>query len=366
MIIGHYSTNIGSSLTHNVFNHPASGANLHSINHHLMSIRVALEALPALGYELHDDLKQFLQLDTNERNHALNLHQALNFYRTLMRCYPGPRLALDIAQAFPPQVYGMFGFGMMVSATGRESLKFAVRFQRLAYTLMTITANFGDNTSSLCFNHSNLNIDSKLAAFFADRDLAASQVSFKAPQQINSIPETVTLVHDGFGVPELYREHFGCEVQFNAPIASLVYRSEDLDLPSLYRNQEAFDICQRECEKQLAAISHETDIAGQVSNELSIRPGYLQDIESIANQLNLSTRTLRRRLAETNLSFQQLQQNVRYDQAKQYLQRNRLSIAEVSILLGFSEPGNFTQAFKRWSNGLSPRQFRQQADNRLE
>ena len=48
-----------------------------------------------------------------------------------------------------------------------------------------------------------------------------------------------------------------------------------------------------------------------------------------------------------------------HEVARDYLKRPSLSVAEVATLLGFSEPGNFSQAFKRWSNGLSPRQFRQ-------
>jgi AraC-like DNA-binding protein len=332
---------------------------MHSIDHHLVSIRVTLELLPAIGYSVPPALEKYLKLDTDERNQALNLHQALSFHRTLIRYYPDPLLALHIAEAFPPQAYGMFGFGLLCSPSMRASLDFAVRFRRLTYTLMTLTAQLDPVYAKLCMVPANAHIDPELAVFFSDRDVAAAAVSFRSSRLTAVVPEKVTLVHDGFGLTDAYQAFFACEVEFGAPVASLMFSAAHLDTPSPYRNAEAFAICQRECARQLAAISSETDMTGRVRQELLSRPGYLHDIESIAGQLNLSTRTLRRRLAEQHTSFQDLQQQVRFQQARDYLKRPSLSVAEVATLLGFSEPGNFSQAFKRWSNGLSPRQFRQ-------
>ena len=332
---------------------------MHSINHHLISIRVALEAMPSLGYALHPDLDKFREIDTKENNRAFSLHQSLSFWRTMKRCYPEPSLALNIAQAFSPQVYGMFGFAMLSCASMRETLKFAVQYQQLSYTLMTLSVDFGERYSSLCFAPTNLSIEPELAAFFADRDLASTQVSLQTRQSKVASAQKVTLVHDGYGVADQYRDYFNCEVEFNSPVASLIYRTDQLDFPALYRNHEVFEICRRECDRQLAKLSDEKDVAGQVRQELFGLPGYLHDIESISRQLGLSSRTLRRRLLDQGLSFQSIQQEVRFQQAKEFLTRNQLSIAEISDLLGFSEPGNFTQAFKRWSAGWSPRRYRQ-------
>jgi len=41
------------------------------------------------------------------------------------------------------------------------------------------------------------------------------------------------------------------------------------------------------------------------------------------------------------------------------LAETRLPIAEISWLPGYTEPGNFSHAFKRWC-GMSPRAYRQQ------
>jgi len=66
---------------------------------------------------------------------------------------------------------------------------------------------------------------------------------------------------------------------------------------------------------------------------------------------------LRRRLAEESTSFQEILDEVRFGLATEYLIETLLPLQEISTLLGYSDPGNFTHSFKRWS-GMAPRDFR--------
>jgi AraC-like DNA-binding protein len=80
-------------------------------------------------------------------------------------------------------------------------------------------------------------------------------------------------------------------------------------------------------------------------------------IEEIADALALSVRTLQRQLAASGTSFQQVRDRVRADLASKYLQQSALSLAEISEILGYSEPSAFTRSFRRW-HGTSPREAR--------
>jgi AraC-like DNA-binding protein len=80
----------------------------------------------------------------------------------------------------------------------------------------------------------------------------------------------------------------------------------------------------------------------------------------VAGQLALSTRTLRRRLEEEGSSFQGILDEVRFGLARDYLHNSSLPIEQIAELLAYSTPGNFSQAFKRWS-GSSPRDYRNTA-----
>ena len=80
-------------------------------------------------------------------------------------------------------------------------------------------------------------------------------------------------------------------------------------------------------------------------------------LEECAAQLGISSRTLRRRLQERGLSYQDIADSVRADFARSYLESSRLSIECIAERLGFSEPTSFSRAFRRWT-GMSPREFR--------
>jgi AraC-like DNA-binding protein len=79
--------------------------------------------------------------------------------------------------------------------------------------------------------------------------------------------------------------------------------------------------------------------------------------EQIADQLNLSLRSLQRRLRDEQTSYQQLLDETRLELALQYINRTSLSVAQIAPLLGFSDSSNFNRAFKRWL-GISPSKYR--------
>ena len=82
----------------------------------------------------------------------------------------------------------------------------------------------------------------------------------------------------------------------------------------------------------------------------------------VARRLAMSPRTLQRRLSEEGTSFEILREEMRKQTAEIFLADRTLSVGEVAFLLGFSEPGAFHRAFKRWHN-TTPDAFRKQQGN---
>jgi AraC-like DNA-binding protein len=88
------------------------------------------------------------------------------------------------------------------------------------------------------------------------------------------------------------------------------------------------------------------------------------DLEMIAKFLNISSRTVYRKLKEENLSYKELLDDVQKQLAGNYLIDDSLSINEISFLLGFSETGAFHRAFRRWF-GKTPGQYRREHERPL-
>ncbi len=99
-------------------------------------------------------------------------------------------------------------------------------------------------------------------------------------------------------------------------------------------------------------------ISARVIDTLVGRIGHSSlSANDIASDLNVSKRTLQRRLQQQGLSFTELRDRVRLNYVLPLLTANEISIDRLSSMLDFSDRTSFTLAFKRWT-GLSPNAFR--------
>ena len=77
----------------------------------------------------------------------------------------------------------------------------------------------------------------------------------------------------------------------------------------------------------------------------------------VADELNLSVRTLQRRLAAAGWTYNGPVDDVRFAVARQRMVSPGALLKAVAAELGFSEHASFTRAFRRWI-GLTPREYR--------
>jgi AraC-like DNA-binding protein len=82
-------------------------------------------------------------------------------------------------------------------------------------------------------------------------------------------------------------------------------------------------------------------------------------LTAVSASLHMSERSLQRRLADEGVSFDALLDELRRELALRYLADEKVAIAEIAYLLGYSEPSAFHRAFKRWT-GTTPAEARQQ------
>ena len=75
--------------------------------------------------------------------------------------------------------------------------------------------------------------------------------------------------------------------------------------------------------------------------------------EDVAQFFNMSVRTLRRRLADIGMSFNEIRLEVRMQAAMRYLKTSHLSIERIANVVGYSDQASFTRAFQKWA-GSTP------------
>src|SRR5262249_43450246 len=156
-----------------------------------------------------------------------------------------------------------------------------------------------------------------------------------------------------------HRRVFGCPLEFGSKCSELVFSREVLDLTMVKADadlQAILDAQVLAALEQLPRVEATTEtVRRHLPAELCHGPPTL---EQIAPRMNMSPRTLHRRLDEESTSFRQILAEVRRELATRHLSERRLAIGEIAFLLGFSEPSAFHRAFKRWT-GYAPLAYRQ-------
>jgi AraC-like DNA-binding protein len=131
-----------------------------------------------------------------------------------------------------------------------------------------------------------------------------------------------------------------------------------VDNPLPRGDQLAFDQAWLRCEAELAEIR-----ADAGTWLMQVKVILLRDLhatitaEQLAEQLHLSRRSLFRKLAEQQTSFAELLTAVRMQVAEDYLRRTGIGLAELALVLGYSDASNFSKAFKGWY-GVTPKRWR--------
>lgn len=331
---------------------------MHDIGHHVRGIRIALEMMPKLGLRVPAELLEEFPPHAPVDSEAFNLHHELSFFGRLIDLARDPLIGLKLSHAYPAQAYGIFGYGLLSAPDLRTLFEYVARYGVLTYSLLNLSYEIEGSHAKFILTPSHLKFPDKLRAFYADRDAGAALIAFNSAMREPIAFETVELVHDGRGLDRDYRDFFGCDVTFNAPANSLAVSEELIDIPLPLRNEEAFDYCREGCEAMLARTETGNDLVSRIQNQFTQRPGYLLSFSTIAAELNMSERTLRRRLAELGTSYQELLQKIRFQISKDYLRNSQLRLKEIAELVGYSDPATFSSAFKKWSNGLAPSQYR--------
>ena len=110
-------------------------------------------------------------------------------------------------------------------------------------------------------------------------------------------------------------------------------------------------------------LSALTPLHDQVRWCLEKRLDEICDMATIAEALNLSTRTLVRRLQAEGTSFHQIKDQLRKDIALRLLQEDQQPVEDIAALVGFESLTAFHRAFKTWT-GSTPLAVRNRGERR--
>ncbi|WAJ35989.1 AraC family transcriptional regulator [Pseudomonas sp. GOM7] len=250
--------------------------------------------------------------------------------------------------------YGAWGYALLSSATVREAAALGLRYLGLTFAFTHISLAEQGQDACLLFDDSQT--PTALLPFIVQRDMLGALVVIRELLGDKLPLLQVRMRQPAARMPQTFAKAFGHAVQFAADDNSLMFPATLLDKPLPFANPALVQACEQQCQAILARHKWDEGLTGQVRQLLLRTPGQLDDMERVAANLHMSSRTLRRRLNEEGIGFRALQDQVRQALAEDMLEAGGLSLEEIAERLGYGELSNFIHAFKRWK-GTTPGRY---------
>ncbi|MGI9296236.1 MAG: helix-turn-helix domain-containing protein, partial [Pseudomonadales bacterium] len=161
-------------------------------------------------------------------------------------------------------------------------------------------------------------------------------------------------------------ELFSCPVQFDAEDTALRFPAKTLSYRIVHTPNSLEQYLQHVLYQLLDVDEKPASTSAAIQSLLGtdFSEG-IPPFEVMAENLHMSTSSLRRRLLKENPSYQQIKDERRHAAAIDYLRRNDIKIQEVGELLGFTETSSFVRSFRNWT-GMTPKVFRDSAQAIVE
>jgi AraC-like DNA-binding protein len=261
-----------------------------------------------------------------------------------------PALAVHVGTQMRLSSHGFLGFAAMTAGTVREALELATKFASTRTSAISLALHVEGDTASVVIEERTPLGDMReflvVALLVGIWQLGQAltggpldgyaECAFPAPAYAAAMP-------------------LAGRLRFERPAHRLVFAASVLALPFVTADPVATKISTAQLERELANVV-DAGLPSRIRALFAARSDF-PPITDVAKQLRMSTRTLKRKLAEHDTTFSAIRDEQRRQRALLLLDNRDLSIGEIATKLGYSELPNFTRAFRKWT-GMTPNAYR--------
>jgi AraC-like DNA-binding protein len=321
-------------------------------------VKRMLESVASLGYQPESILQSAgvepAALEKADKH--ITSQQQLSILRATVASVDAPGLGLISGQEVSVLDWGPLGYAFVSSANLRRGLDVFIRFQRLNGPMVNnYLREEGDEAIISAVENFPLN---ELHQFAIEDWLSETRCAIARFGVPGIRFNQVNVTYSEPGHVALYRELFDCPINFSQDANEIRFPASFLDTPFDMADESVAELCIRKCADVLKHLSEEDPVVDAVRRVLLSKPGITPTLEVVSGFLNMSARTLRRRLQEAGTTYKDVLSDVRLGLAAEYLRTTRMAPKEIAYLLGYSGVTSFHRAFKRRFE-VTPSEYRQ-------
>lgn len=266
-----------------------------------------------------------------------------------------PCFGLYVGKRWQPTTFHALGFAWLASSSLLDALERLYRYAHIVSSSLEVKLELRGEAYVLTVGAQNRVTVSAPASI--DAALVALVIMCRQICGDGYNPQSVLMRHARLPCCGRFEIFFRAPIEYGVGENGVIFDASTINERLHTGNAELARVNEDVVIKYLSHMNH-ASISTRVKAYLIERlpSGYTRE-EEIAEFMNMSLRSLQRKLLEEGTSYFRLLEETRRDLAKDYVENSKLSINEIAYLLGFTAQANFTRAFRRWYD-MSPSDYR--------
>jgi len=276
---------------------------------------------------------------------------------------PERPLSAQLLAHFPVTAHGTLGIVIMTSPNLEAALEAALRFYPVVMPSYEIRREEMGDQVHLVFRP------------LCDMGNVADDLTETILGAFNSIRRYVSPSTRLLEIHLRHRARFGADayasfadpdsIHFDQPCDKIVIPKRHLRFSLITSNRATMEQFRGQLEQQIARLREPGSFTGKVRQGVdnALRSGRTLQVEDMASTLNMSSRTLGRRLRNEGASFKQLANEARIDYAEFLLLNSTRPVSQIAHAAGFTNDSSFARAFRK-RKGITPTDMRRKTGGR--
>lgn len=270
-----------------------------------------------------------------------------------------PGLGLHVGRIFDISFFGTAGYVVHCSPSLREAADLFRRYTKIAQPYYALSSRkpdtYIDENSQLVYSlecfPTGEQCPPAVLEFELDYRLATTLRFWDACGNKDVADPSIHVSLTGPEPPHaaLYRALPCTDVRFGCARSQLSAQIDFCLKPFRLHRKHAFDAIVRRCEEELRCAALTTTCTAELRWHLIENFEKPLTLESVAEMLHLTPRQLARQLAQEKTSFRNELHRVRMELTSYHLKASKLSVDEISHLMGFSSTSSLRRAIRNWT-----------------
>ena len=303
--------------------------------------------------EAYDKLREaagFRQEEINDSEQTVEWQKAAKLYDLLADLTGNEQIGLLMGSSVPLSVTGMVGFLMQASNNVDEAFKVYCEYGHMVCP-MILHRYRQEGDIAIIELHQNALWKStypRNARIAIDFILASTVHHIHLLTGKNIYPQAVEVEYSKLAA-DAYHQVLHCPVLFNAPQHRMIFRKEDTQAAILSSDKSLYQMF-NSILSQKKPLPMESRCSESVKHLLLMRfKGQIPTVEEAAEGLNMTVRTLQRKLSEEQTNFRVIAAEVKKELALHLMKNRPGTLTEVAEVLGYNDLPAFRRAFKGWT-----------------